>query len=246
MKMKVMKFGGTSLADEASLQCALSKIKQSVISGYRVLVVVSAIGRSGYAYATDTLLSQIRGCVSSKEKDRLMSVGETISSIVVCDRLRGMNINAYALGNEELGFVSDDVYGNAQIVKTTSKDIDRLFRTCEVIVAPGFQAHTEDYHITTLGRGGSDYSAMLFAAVLGVREVYVYTDVDGVYDKDPKLYHDAVVYKEMSYEKIIKLVESGAKVMHLQSLHYAKDQGLRINISSTLAETGGTWIINDC
>lgn len=242
MKIKVMKFGGTSLADESIFLCALQKIKQQVLAGHRVLVVVSAMGRVGDAYATDTLLSQIRGRVSSKEKDRLMSVGETISSIVMCDRLRGMNINAYALGNEECGLISDDVYGNAQIVDTHSKDINRLFRTCEVIVAPGFQAHTEDYHITTLGRGGSDYSAMLFAVMLGLHEVFIFTDVDGVYSKDPKIYNDAVLYERMNYDEIIALVEAGSKVMHLQSLYFARDHDLRINISGTNASTDGTWV----
>ncbi len=243
MKLKVMKFGGTSLANDDTITHAIKKIMKQVQDGYRVLVVVSAMGREGACYATDTLLQLLQGKVSVQERDRLMSVGETISSIVLSARLNSLGLNSYALGNEENGLISDTEYGQASIIKTEHTKIKELLQLYDVIIAPGFQAHTEDYHITTLGRGGSDYSAMLYAVMLGLDEVFIYTDVDGVYNADPKVFPDAVRYEIISYDELISFIQRGDRVMQLQSLYYAKQYRLKICIGSTTEEYDGTWVI---
>ena len=158
--LELLKFGGTSLASRDA-RANVVEIIQQVSREAKVVVVVSAMGRYDDAYATDTLASLISDFVSSQEKDRLLSIGEIISSIVLCDELKARGLQATSLSVQKTGILTDDHYGNADVLKVDCTHLREALQQTDIVVVPGFQGMTEEAEVATLGRGGSDYTAVL-------------------------------------------------------------------------------------
>ena len=242
IKTMVMKFGGTSVADEAARTRMVRHIIREVESGYKVLVVVSAMGRLGAAYATDTLGKLVSGKISPRESDRLLSCGEVISSIVTSDLARENGLNVTSLAPVEIGIITDTNHTDAHILIVDTQELLDKFKEYDVLIAPGFIGVSEDGFITTLGRGGSDTSAIALGAALGAEFVDIYSDVIGVMTADPKLDPNAVLIHELTHDELIEIAESGAKVIHLKAIKLAKDCKVSMRFRSTFEDFVGTIV----
>lgn len=242
MIINVIKFGGSSLKDNSSIETAVARVLEHLQRADAVVVVVSAMGRFPCCYATDTLASQATH-LSSKDKDRLMSLGETISSLVFLNCCKAHSINACALSIKETGIITDDCFQKGHVMHVCTKDLYRSLKEYEVIIVPGFTGTSLTGNTVTLGRGGSDYSAFLIAQALDVPFVSIYTDVEGVYDKDPKTSEDAQLYSTMSCDELLGLIEKGARVMQKESVLYARKNLLSFEVKSTFEGEKGTIVI---
>lgn len=238
MNLKVMKFGGTSLRSEATRKYVYRHILEYQKT-HKIVLVVSAMGRYPDAYATDTLLSLGSEYLSKEEKARLVSMGEQLSTLKVCSKLLDMGIHAHALSFFEAGIFSDDHYDYAKVLRLDGTKVKQALANYDVVVVGGFISMTPQGHITTLGRGGSDYSAVLFADMLDLKEVDIYTDVDGVYDNDPKLNSYAIKYDKLTYDEMLNMK---SRVLHDRSVEYAKEHGIRIYLKGTFSGSQGTVI----
>jgi len=244
MKIIVMKFGGTSVGDDQARGLMLEHIIREVESGFKVLVVVSAMGRLGSAYATDSLGALVSENISARESDRLLSCGEVISSIVTSDLARSKGLNVMSLAPVEIGIVTDTLHTDANILLVDTLDLVEKFDEYDVLVAPGFIGVSEEGFITTLGRGGSDTSAIALGASLDADFVDIYSDVIGVMTADPKIDSSARLIPEMTYDELIKIAESGAKVIHLKAIRLAKDCEVNLRFRSTFENFVGTVVKN--
>ncbi|WP_418791486.1 aspartate kinase [Phosphitispora sp. TUW77] len=245
MKIVVQKFGGTSVATAESREKALKRIIESKSQGYSPVVVVSAMGRKGEPYATDTLIDLVKSIhsnVEPRELDLLISCGEVISSVIMATLLKNMGHQAIALTGGQAGICTDGTYGNAQII-----DIDPGFiRGClaegYIVVVAGFQGICSDGSTTTLGRGGSDTTATALGAALEAEYVEIYTDVDGVMTTDPRVIPDAAIMKDVSYREICEMAHHGAKVIHPRAVEAAMSGKVPIKIKNTFSDAEGTLI----
>lgn len=238
MKMKVMKFGGTSLRNRKTRKYVYRHIIEACKTS-KVILVVSAMGRYPDAYATDTLLSLGNEWLSKEENARLVSMGEQLSALKICAELLEMGIQAYAMPFVDAGIYTDDSYEYAKVLKLDSRKIKEQSKTNDVIVVGGFIGMNSNGKVTTLGRGGSDYSAVLFANMLGLQEVDIYTDVDGVYSMDPKQNEIATKYDQLSYDQMLSMK---SRVLHDRCVTYAKEHGIRIHLKGTFTFRRGTII----
>lgn len=238
MRIQICKFGGTSLSNDERCEYALRICKEKVKDG-KLIVVVSAMGRMSDPYSTDTLASLGNDYLSEQEKARLLSVGELVSSIRFCAKLRAMGINAYAMSFKETGILSDDCYSCANVLECDSSEFHKLLAAYDVLVVCGFVAMNQAGEITTLGRGGSDFTAVLVAKMLEVKEVEIYTDVDGVYDSDPKINHNAKKYKEITYHHMLAL---HCRVIHDRCVDYAAKHQIKLHLKGTFSNDEGTLI----
>jgi len=238
MDIKVMKFGGTSLRSEATRKYAYRHILKA-LPKCKVVVVVSAMGRYPDAYATDTLLSLSSDLLSKEERARLLSIGEQLSAIKICSELLDLGVRAFALNFIDSGIRTDNNYDYAKVIKLDNKEIKTKLREYDVIVVGGFIATSFEHKVTTLGRGGSDYSAVLFAHMLDQKAVDIYTDVDGVYDHDPKLNEYAVRYDKLTYDEMLNMK---SRVLHDRCVIFAKKHGIRIYLKGTFSNHAGTII----
>lgn len=238
MNVKVMKFGGTSLSDRQARQAAYRHVRRELETG-RVLVVVSAMGRSPDPYATDTLLQIGSPLLSAQERARLLSIGEQLSSLRVSGEMREAGIDAYALPLHQSGIVTDDDYDYAHVRALRAQGVRAALDEHAVVVACGFIAASVRGEVTTLGRGGSDFSAVLFAHMLGLEEADIYTDVDAVYSMDPRVDPSACRHERLSYEEMLKL---HSRVLHARCVRYAQAHHIRIHLRGTFSDTAGTLI----
>lgn len=245
IKTIVMKFGGTSVADEGARKKMVGHIIREVTAGFKVLVVVSAMGRLGSAYATDSLNRLVSHGITPKESDRLLSCGEVISSIVTSDLVRAHGLSVDSLAPVELGIITDDQHQDAHILMVDTTELVEKFKDFDVLIAPGFIGVSEEGYITTLGRGGSDTSAIALGASLGATFVDIYSDVIGVMTEDPKINPNAQLIKEMTYDTLISMAEAGAKVIHLKAIQLAKDCDVNLRFRSTFEEFVGTIVQDD-
>lgn len=236
--MKVIKFGGTSLRSDATRKYVYRHIVE-VSKVNKVVVVVSAMGRYPDAYATDTLLSLGSEYLNNEEKARLVSIGEQLSTLKVCSELVEMNIRAYALPFLDCGILTDENYEYAQVLKLDNQEIKKKLTEYDVVVVGGFIGIAPNGKVTTLGRGGSDYSAVLFADMLNLQEVDIFTDVDGVYDKDPKINEFAIRYDRLTYDKMLNM---DSRVLHERCVSYAKENHIKIYLKGTFSTSKGTII----
>lgn len=238
MNIKVLKFGGTSLRSEATRKYAYRHILDAAATN-KVIVVVSAMGRYPDAYATDTLLSL--GCdqLSKEERAKLVSIGEQVSAIKVCSELLDMGMKAFSLSFIDSGIRTDNNYEYAKVIKLDNKEIKTKLNEYDVIVVGGFIGVSFQQKVTTLGRGGSDYSAVLFAKMLDLKEVDIYTDVDGVYDQDPKLHEYAIRYDKLTYDEMLNMK---SRVLHDRCVMFAKKHHIRIYLKGTFSNSPGTII----
>lgn len=238
MKLEICKFGGTSVSNDMRCQYACDIVKEKAKKN-KVIVVISAMGRLGDPYATDTLANLGNQYLSDQEMARLLSMGELVSSIRFCGKLRAMGLNAYALSFRENGILSDDNYQCANVLSLDNTEVSKLLEAYDILVSCGFVAMNNLGEITTLGRGGSDFTAVLMAKMMNLSEVEIYTDVDGVYDSDPKVNLHAKRYKEITYHQMLAM---HSKVLHDRCVDYAAKNHIQIYLKSTFTNDAGTLV----
>lgn len=248
MEIIVQKFGGTSVSTEVRRNQLAAKVKTAIDEGMKPVVVVSAMGRKGDPYATDTLLSIVGDKFLSDNKnaqDLLMCCGEIISSVVVCNTLYNYGIKAVPLTGGQAGILTDDNFTNANFINTDPGKILEVLNEGKVPVVTGFQGITKDGLFTTLGRGGSDTSACILGVALKAKEIEIYTDVDGIMTADPRLVDDVSLIDEVSYNEVYQLADQGAKVIHPKAVDLAKKANIPIVIRNTMSDSKGTLIIKE-
>ncbi|NLM45885.1 MAG: aspartate kinase [Firmicutes bacterium] len=239
MRLIVQKFGGSSLGAPQKRQQAVEHIIQARQKGAQVVVVVSAMGRRGDPYATDTLLDFFRdagGKELPREVDLLLSCGEIISAAVMASAVAGRGFAAIALTGAQAGIITDDAFGNAEIVLIRKENIFRHLQENRIVVVAGFQGITREGEITTLGRGGSDITAVALGVALEAEVVEIYSDVDAVMTADPQLVPEARPIADLGYHEVLQMAREGAKVLHPRAV----DLALRYNMPLLLKKTGGS------
>lgn len=222
MSLIVMKFGGTSVSTAENRSAAITHVREELRSGNQVVVVVSAMGRKGMPYATDTLLSLLRG-ENLLVKDQLISCGETISACVFADELSRHGIAARPFTGESARIVTDDAFGSAAVMDMDVGPLAETLATGIVPVVTGFQGRTSNGFATTLGRGGSDTSAVLIGGYLKADVVDIYTDVPGVAKADPRIVPDAAFMDTISQWDMLTLAQWGSRVIHPKAVQAAMD-----------------------
>ncbi len=245
MKFLVQKFGGTSVRNKESRKHAIRHIKKAIDEGYKVVVVVSAMGRKGEPYSTDTLLELVHypnTQLTSREIDLLMSTGELISSIVMANELRESGLIASALSGPRAGILTTDDHMNARVNKVIPDELLNYFKSNDVIVVAGFQGEDANGDITTLGRGGSDTSAVALGAALEAEFVDIFTDVDGIKTADPVIVKNAKTLKVMTYNEIVHLAYEGSRVIHPRAVEIAMQEKIQVRVRSTYLEDEGTLV----
>ncbi|EAC4173145.1 aspartate kinase [Listeria monocytogenes] len=245
MKIIVQKFGGTSVQNEKSRLMAFNHIKQVLKEGYKVVVVVSAIGRYGYPYATDTLLELIGAKntqLTAREQDTLLSVGETISASVFTNMLKEAGIKAEAFSGGQAGIITSDDHLNAKITEVDTTRLKNALAELDVAVVAGFQGITANGDITTLGRGGSDTSAAALGVSLQADYIDIFTDVDGMMTADPRIVEHARSLPRVSYNEVSNMAYQGAKVIHPRAVEIAMTAKIPMRIRSTYLESTGTLV----
>ncbi len=248
MELILQKFGGTSVQTKKSRLMCINKVKELLSNGNKLVVVISAIGRKNDPYSTDTLLSLVSEEFRSnypKYIDKLMSCGEIISSIVFASELMENNIKAIPLTGQDIGIMTNKDFGNAKILKINPKNIYDLLDNGVVPIIAGFQGVTENGDITTLGRGGSDISAVKLAEVLNCNRVEFFKDVDGLMTADPKIVISAKSIDEISYNELFELSIFGNNVIHPSAVKIAMDSNIPIVIKNTFNDFKGTVIKNN-
>lgn len=245
LKILVQKFGGTSLQTPAARKCAVKHVLKALKSGYAPVVVVSAMGRAGDPYATDTMLNWIAdhgGRMPSRELDLFISCGEVMSAAAMCGLLCEEGIKAIALTGAQAGIRTNSEYGNAQIVSIDPAPIRSRLLEGFVVVVAGFQGTDVNGNVTTLGRGGSDTTATALAAALQAERVDIFTDVDGVLTADPRIVDEAQRLDVISYAEICNMAHHGAKVIHPRAVEIAMQAGVPIRVRSTFSDGFGTLV----
>ena len=236
----VMKFGGTSVADPEKIRRVAARLVATKRAGSRVVAVISAMG-----YHTDELLElahQVSPRPKPRELDMLISVGERISCALVAMAISDLGTDAISLTGSQAGIVTDTVHGKAKIVEVKAHRIHRELDEERIVLVAGFQGVSTAYDVTTLGRGGSDTTAVALAAALGADACEIYTDVDGVFTADPRVVGEAQKLHAVSYEEMLEMAASGAKVLQLRSVEFARNHGVMVHVRSTFTEEPGTWI----
>lgn len=245
MNIIVQKFGGTSVSTEERRKQVIKKIGKAIENGFKPVVVVSAMGRMGEPYATDTLLSLVDNNFKSNNKsaqDLLMCCGEIISSVVLCNDLYKHGITAVPLTGGQAGIITNEVHTDAQAIDVDTHNIIKILEAGKVPVVTGFQGVTRNGFFTTLGRGGSDTSACILGVALKAKEIDIYTDVDGIMTADPRMVEDASLINEMTYNEVFQLADQGAKVIHPKAVALAKKGNVPLVIKNTMNDSKGTVI----
>lgn len=241
MAIVVQKFGGSAVESTQKLFNICKYITEEYDNNNKVVVIVSAQGNT-----TDNLIreaKEINENIDKRELDVLMSVGEqiTIAKLAMC--LKTLGYNAISLTGWQIPIKTNNTYGNSDIKKINLDRIVKELNSNKVVIIAGFQGITEENDITTLGRGGSDTTAVAIAAALGASKCDIYKDVDGVYNLDPKTNKEVFKYETMSYDEMLSLANSGAKVLHNKSVKIAKKFKIPIHIKSIYDEnSSGTYI----
>lgn len=220
-------------------------IKKQIDNGYKVVVVVSAMGRKGESYATDTLLS-LAPNIKRREKDLLMNTGELISACVFSSELNELEISNTVLTGGQAGIITNNFYNEAAITELRPERIYNELKKIDVVVVTGFQGQTKQNEITTLGRGGSDTSATALGASINAEYVDIFTDVEGVMTADPRIVKDAQILCKTTYNEICNLAYMGAKVIHPRAVEIAMQYNIPIRVRSTFSDNEGTLITNQC
>lgn len=236
----VEKFGGTSVADGARIENAAKRLVEAAREGNQVVAVVSAQGD-----LTDRLLEKIHAVSaepSAREVDACLSAGENISAALVAMAVEALGYPAVSLTGWQAGLMTDSHHGDARIRFLQGSRIRQELRAGKIVVVAGFQGLDSHKNVTTLGRGGSDTTAVALAALLEAERCVIFTDVDGVYDKDPRKWEDAVKFEAIDYDKMLELCHSGAQVLHDRCVELARDHGIRIEVCSAFSQKPGTIV----
>ena len=236
----VQKYGGTSLGDAEKIRTAAGRVAALSQQGHRVVVVVSAQGDT-----TDLLIrkaEEVNRRGSVREMDACLSAGEQISAALMAMAIGAMGYPAVSLSGWQAGIETDGIHGNAQITNIRGGRIRRELEAGRIVVVAGFQGMDAEGNITTLGRGGSDTTAVALAAYLQADKCQIFTDVDGVYNRDPRIYPDASRFGRISYGKMMELVENGAQVLHDRSIVLAQRHGIAVEVLSAFTGAPGTIV----
>jgi len=239
----VMKFGGTSVAHPEGRAAIAARVTEALERDVSPVVVVSAMGRDGAPYATDTLLGLIQSMPSDpRERDLLASTGEVVSAVVVAHELRAAGINAVAMTGAEAGICTDGTFENAAITEIHPGAVTQAIQARQVPVIAGFQGVGPDGRVTTLGRGGSDTTACALGVALGADAVEIYTDVDGVMTADPRSCDAARVLERLSAEELSQMARHGSRVVHIAAAELALSSGLCVRVRNTYSDHPGTVV----
>ncbi|GAB6098830.1 aspartate kinase [Halanaerocella petrolearia] len=243
----IQKFGGTSVATTERREQVIDKVLDCINQGRKPVLVVSAIGREGAPYATDTLLDFAQGVhdtIEPRAQDLLMSCGEVISSAIITQALKARGYEAEPLTGAQAGIITDENFGQAKIKEINSQQILEVIDQNKIPVIAGFQGISEQGEITTLGRGGSDTTACALGAALHAEMVEIYTDVEGVMTADPRIVPNAKTLKHVTYDEACELAYQGARVIHPRAAEIAKRERVPVIIRSTFSDAEGTVISN--
>ncbi len=240
MSLIVQKYGGTSVGDADRIKNVARRVADSRAGGDRIVVVVSAM--SGVTDGLITLAKKITPAPPEREMDMLLATGEQTTIALTAMALHAIGVPAVSLTGAQAGIVTDGVHTKAKITNITPKQTHSLLDEGNVVIVAGFQGQTQAGQITTLGRGGSDLTAIALAAALKADLCQIYTDVDGVYTADPRIVPGARKLDEISYDEMLELAGSGAKVMQLRSVEIAKKFGVVFEVRSSLSDQPGTIV----
>ncbi|MBN2827470.1 MAG: aspartate kinase [Tissierellales bacterium] len=246
MGLIVQKFGGTSVATEMSRKAIYNKIKKAKEEGNDLVVVVSAMGRRGEPYATDSILDLIRNKYTKydvRELDMAFVCGEMISAAVITSYLKDMGLKAIALNGQQAGILADNNHFNASIISIDTKRINKHLLEGNIVVVTGGQAINSNNDFTSLGRGGSDTSAVALGNALGAYETIIYTDVVGIMSTDPRIIKEAKIIKQISFDHCLKLAEEGATVIHPRAVKESiLHPEIKLYVRSTFSDDLGTYV----
>ena len=240
MALIVQKYGGTSVADPDRIRAVAEHVAFTKRHGNDVVVVVSAMGKS-----TDNLIklaNDVSGVQPSRELDMLLSTGERISMTLVCMALAGVGIDAISFTGSQVGIITDTVHTKAKILEIKGDRVREALAQGKVCVVAGFQGVSTDKEITTLGRGGSDTTAVALAAALGADSCEIYTDVTGVFSADPRIVPQARKLQSINFEEMLEMAGAGSKVLALRSVEFARNHNVPIQVRSSFTWEPGTWI----
>ena len=244
----VMKFGGTSVGNEESRVSAIKHIRKHAESGKQVVVVVSAMGRKGEPYATDTLISLLKDVgepVNPAELDSVMSLGETLSSAYFTHLLSQNGLPAEAFTGRQAGILTDDNPGNAEILEINPVRIRATLNAGKIAVVAGFQGATSAGDVRTLGRGGSDTSAVTLGSALNAERVEIYSDVDGIANCDPRQIPEASIMDTVSARQVLSMANEGSKVLHPRAIQASLKTQTPIIARNTFSAASGTTIFHN-
>ena len=236
----VQKYGGTSLASGDRVRAAARRVVQLHQQGAQMVVVVSAQGEM-----TDLLIekaAEVNRRGSAREMDAYLAAGEQMSAGLMAMAIGALGCPAVSLTGRQAGIVTDGVHGNARILDIDTTRIRRELEAGKIVVVAGFQGCGPGDDVTTLGRGGSDTTAVALAAWLKADRCQIFTDVDGVYDRDPRIFPDATRFARIGYSEMLRLVENGAQVLHDRSVEFARDYGIRVEVLSAFTGAPGTIV----
>ncbi|WP_027414659.1 aspartate kinase [Aneurinibacillus terranovensis] len=245
MKILVQKFGGSSLTTVEKRERAIHHILRALEQGFSVCVVVSAMGRKGDPYATDTLLDLIKengNALEAREMDMLLSCGELISAATLASMLNARERKATVLTGGQAGILTNEDYTNAQIITINPQRIIRELEQGRIAIVTGFQGRTLEWDTTTLGRGGSDTSATALGVALKAEMVDIFTDVEGIMTADPRIVKEARPLSSITYSEICNMAYQGAKVIHPRAVEIAMQTNIPIRVRSTFSDDEGTLV----
>jgi len=244
MGLIVQKYGGSSVSDAEAMKRVASRIVATKKAGHQVVVVVSAMGDT-----TDELIdlaNQITPLPAGRELDMLLTAGERISMALLAMAIKNLGFEALSFTGSQAGVITDSKHGRARIIDVTPGRIQEALKQDAIAIVAGFQGISQDTKdVTTLGRGGSDTTAVALAAALEADVCEIYTDVDGVFSADPRIVPAARKLKSVTYEEMLELAASGAKVLHLRCVEYARRFDLPIHVRSSFSNLEGTWVVSD-
>ncbi|HEX4988516.1 MAG TPA: aspartate kinase [Candidatus Binatia bacterium] len=243
MSLLVQKYGGTSVGTVERIRHVAAKIGAARRAGNEVVVVVSAM--AGETNRLVALAHEISEMPDEREKDVLLASGEQVSIALLTLALKEVGQPARSFLGHQVRIETDNAYGKARIRNIDSRKIVQSLQAGEVVVVAGFQGVDEDDNITTLGRGGSDTSAVALAAFLNAEACEIYTDVEGVFTTDPGICQDAKKLARVSYDEMIELASTGAKVLEIRSVEFAKKFSVPVHVRSTFADVEGTWLVKE-
>jgi len=243
MALIVQKYGGTSVGDAERIKRVARRIVDSAAAGNQVCVVVSAMGDT-----TDdlfTLAEQITSTPQGREMDMLLTAGERISMALLSMAIIALGREAVSFTGSQAGIITDTSHGRARIVEVKARRVKEAIEQGRIAIVAGFQGVSTELDVTTLGRGGSDTTAVALAAALRADVCEIYTDVEGVFTADPRVVAKAKKLHAVSYEEMLELSASGAKVLMLRSVEFARNHGVRIHVRSSFTLDDGTWVTEE-
>jgi aspartate kinase len=239
----VMKFGGSSVADPERIVSVAQRLAAARERGGRVLGVLSAMG-----HTTDELIDlahQVSPHPQERELDLLVSVGERVSCALAAMALIELGHEAVSLTGSQAGIVTDTAHGKAKIVEVRGRRIHEALERGAIVLVAGFQGVSTDSEVTTLGRGGSDTTAVALAAAVGADMCEIYTDVGGVFTADPRIVQSARKLPAVTYDEMLELAASGARVLQLRSVEFARNYGVKLHVRSSFSAEEGTWVTDE-